>query len=145
MPTYTTLELSNTADALAWQKGCESLGFTPAASIVKPSPTLDELESLFRSQPQWAFFSGHIYGARLYGDGTAQLEFQTDRVVISTNSDVPPLKDKDARSLLKADSEFAMNKSCLLVILAGCSGLASLPIVKVIREPFLQSDYSGLR
>jgi hypothetical protein len=143
MPSYTTLELGDTADALAWQKGCESLGFMPAASIMKMSPTLDELEALFRSQPEWAYFSGHIWGSRLYGDGTAQLEFQTDRVVISTNNDVPPLKDKGARILLKADTGFAMNKSCLLVILAGCSGLASLPRVKVIRELFFNPTILG--
>jgi hypothetical protein len=150
MPTYATLELGEPIDALAWQKGCESLGFTSAASIMNQFPALTELEAFFRTQPEWVYFSGHISGTLLYAHqpGTTELQFKKDRVAIkdrvafATNA-ISVKYDENARNLQKQTSEFTMHKRCLLVILGGCSALGSLSTMKVIRELFFNPTILG--
>jgi hypothetical protein len=136
MTTFATLELGEAADAKAWEKGCQSLGFMSGASIMTPRPTLAALKAFFRTEPEWIYFSGHIWGTELYGDkpGTADLQFKTNGVAIASGS-MPVKHDPNAIKLLK-ETDFAMHKSCMLVILAGCSALASLPTMRVIRELF---------
>jgi hypothetical protein len=141
MTTYATLELGDPADGLAWQKGCQGLGRVSVASIVNPSPTLTQLKAFFKTQPDWVYFSGHMSGTLFYGDG-AELQFRKDRVAIATSA-LSVKYDPNALQLLKRNSDFTMQISCLLVILAGCSALESLWTVKVIRELFFNPTILG--
>jgi hypothetical protein len=145
MPSYATLDLGDPSDSVFWQKGCQSRGFTQAdsGSILKQSPTLTELESFFRSQPDWVYFSGHISGTSLYAHtGDAQILFKRDGVAISKNA-LAIKYDETAINLLKKNSAFAMQKNCLLVVLGGCSAFASPSTVRIIRELFFNPIVLG--
>ena len=143
--TYATLELGDTADALAWEKGCESLGRMPAVSILTQWPTLAQLKAFFTTEPEWVYFSGHISGTRLYGhlDNSAELMFREDGVAIASGSGISVKYDPNAIILLKEKSEFTMQKSCSLIIFAGCSAVGSLWTMTVIRKLFFNPTILG--
>ena len=143
MTTYATLELGDAADAMAWEKGCQSLGRMPAVSIMNPTPTLAQLKAFFTTEPEWVYFSGHIWGDTLYGHktGTAQIWFRTVGVAINYGPEAVNI-DEDAIDLLKP-SDFTMQKSCSLIIIAGCSALRSFQTMRVIRELFFNPTILG--
>jgi len=142
--TYATLELGDTTDALAWQKGCESLGRMSAISLLTQWPTHAQLKEFFTTEPEWVYFSGHISGTRLYGhlDNSAELMFREDGIALPSGA-ISVKYDPTPILLLKKRSEFTMQKSCSLIIFAGCSALGSLWTMQVIRKLFFNPTILG--
>jgi len=128
------LSLGTRGDAITWKEGCESVGLSAATVITNPRPTLDELESFFKSSPDWIYFGGHFGGGILSNeDGTIDLEFDKDRVTLTLN---PTPASHNTTVLQKHSANFGLHKKCKVMLWGGCSVCSSESNIRNLRKLF---------
>ncbi len=134
MTTFATLCLGSRGDAVTWEKGCTGLGMRKGVSIRTANPQEHNVGSFFSSRANWLYFGGHFgdssisnrerrYTA-LYNDAETH-EFFFDPWGVD-HVDFTK-KGKDMSTKYRKDGpRFNLDKSCELILWAGCSMLSQV-------------------
>lgn len=134
------LSLGTRGDASTWEKGCKALGFSVPTPIKKPSPTMKELKSFFKSQPHWIFFGGHFSGMELYNEkDSVSIAFREKSVKLRVDKTTAILKSRKAG--------FDLEKKCEVVLWGGCSVCSGEATIRTMRQlfgPHLLLGFAGL-
>jgi hypothetical protein len=127
------LALGTRQDALTWEKGCQSVGIDPIASLREPSPDMAELRTFFSQAPNWLYLGGHFGSKKLMND--AYLNNDTGAVTITFATDHIKVVIDGKDETLRKDDKFLLHKKCEVVLWGGCS-VCSTGTIQVLRKLF---------
>lgn len=130
MPTTSTLSLGTRKDAIYWSDECASqLSYTKGATLTKPSPSMNEMETLFGRSDEWLFFGGHFTEQdHLYNEnGSVSVRFASDQVTLKTPAGTKSLKKGDG---------FKQHAKVKAIFWGGCNVHSYPAIVKDLRALF---------
>lgn len=122
------LSLGTRSDASTWESGCRGLGFDVAMPIKKSYPTMEEFDTFFASTPEWIYFGGHYISSLFNHNGTVDVDFNEDTVVVTNG--------REEKTYSKSDNTFRLHTSCKVVLWGGCSVAGSSRDVSTMRQLF---------